>query len=573
MKVFDTAPTSSSKTSQSTTRAEYPRRSGRATRPPTWTKDYVCATHHSLGIQYPISSYVSFHRLSPKHRCCISRLSDDKEPSNYEEASTNPKWQEAMKAELKALTNNHTWDLLPLPSHRKLIGCQWVYKIKYRANGSIERYKAGLVAKGFTQREGFDYHKTFSPVAKDVIVRSFLAIAAINDWHLHQMDVHNAFLHGDLDEEIRRGDVVMDDAMVDETGTRWAVLVAGSSGYQNFRHQADVCHAYQILKANGLKDENIIVFIYDDIANHQNNPTKGIIVNKPNGPNVYKGVPKDYTGDEITAANLYAVLLGNKMALDGGSGKVLNSGPNDHVFFYYSDHGTTGVMTMPAGDYIYADDFVNVLRQMYKAKKYKNMVIYIEACEAGSILQGLLPRDIGIYATTASNAEENSWAYYCPSGPPGRVPIGGDPAKYGTCLGDLYSIAWMEDSEANDLGKETLQEQYLKVKDRTNLSHVMQYGDTILSKAFVSTYMGRRSNNVSTIPLEELSTSNSQAVPQRDADLVFFQHQVRIYQQYCGRLREYGMQYTRAMANMCNAGVDKDSMKAASIQACYGKVE
>ncbi|KAK3411213.1 hypothetical protein EUGRSUZ_J03187 [Eucalyptus grandis] len=274
-------------------------------------------------------------------------------------------------------------------------------------------------------------------------------------------------------------------------------------------------------------------------------------------------------------------------------------------------------MTMPAGDYIYADDFVNVLRQMYKAKKYKNMVIYIEACEAGSILQGLLPRDIGIYATTASNAEENSWAYYCPSGPPGRVPIGGDPAKYGTCLGDLYSIAWMEDSEANDLGKETLQEQYLKVKDRTNLSHVMQYGDTILSKAFVSTYMGRRSNNVSTIPLEELSTSNSQAVPQRDADLVFFQHQVqkapkdtaesleaqkrldeqiahrshvdrsisqivnhlfgdfnvRIYQQYCGRLREYGMQYTRAMANMCNAGVDKDSMKAASIQACYGKVE
>jgi len=107
-----------------------------------------------------------------------------------------------MKVELKALTDNHTWDLVPLPSHRKPIGCKWVYKIKYRIDGSIERYKARLVAKGFTQREGFDYLETFSPVAKDVTVRSLLAVAAINEWHLHQMDVHNAFLHGDLDEEI-----------------------------------------------------------------------------------------------------------------------------------------------------------------------------------------------------------------------------------------------------------------------------------------------------------------------------------------------------------------------------------
>ncbi|KAL3721910.1 hypothetical protein ACJRO7_034282 [Eucalyptus globulus] len=424
------------------------------------------------------------------------------------------------------------------------------------------------------------------------------------------------------------------------TGTQWAVLVAGSNGYGNYRHQADVCHAYQILKANGLKDENIIVFMYDDIAENEHNPTKGIIINKPNGPDVYQGVPKDYTSVETTAANLYAVLIGNKAALSGGSGKVLNSGPNDHVFFYYSDHGATGVMSMPAGDSIYANDFMNVLRQMYKAMKYKNMVIYIEACEAGSILQGLLPEDLGIYATTASNAEESSWAYYCPSGPPGRGPIGGDPAKYGTCLGDLYSIAWMEDSDANDLGKETLQEQYLVVKKRTNLSHVMQYGNTVLSKAFLSTYMGQSSNKVSSVPSDELSSSNSLAVPQRDADLVFFRHRVqkapkgsaksveaqkrldeeiarrshadrsinqivnqlfgdsnaasmltavrpedqpvvddwdclktfvRTYEQYCGRLSEYGRQYTRAMANMCNAGVSKDRMEAASIQACSGK--
>ncbi|KAK3411216.1 hypothetical protein EUGRSUZ_J03189 [Eucalyptus grandis] len=420
-------------------------------------------------------------------------------------------------------------------------------------------------------------------------------------------------------------------------GTQWAVLVAGSNGYENYRHQADVCHAYQILKANGLKDENIIVFMYDDIARNKNNPTKGIIINKPNGPDVYHGVPKDYTGVATTAANLYAVLLGNKTALSGGSGKVLNSGPNDHVFFYYADHGTTGLVSMPVGGYVYANDLMKVLKQMYKAKKYMNMVIYIEACESGSMLQGLLPKDMGIYATTASNAEESSYGYYCPGDT-----TDGDPSKYDTCLGDLYSIAWMEDSDAHNLGKETLQEQYLSVKKRTNMSHVMQYGNTVLSQAFLSTYMGQSTSKVSSVPLEELFSSKSWAVPQRDANLVFFQRKVqkapkgsaesveaqkrldeqiarrshidrsinqivnhlfggssvasmltavrpgdqpvvndwdclksfvRTYEQYCGRLSEYGMQYTRAMANMCNAGVDKDRMEAASIQACSGKAK
>ncbi|XLT25466.1 hypothetical protein HN873_056758, partial [Arachis hypogaea] len=75
-------------------------------------------------------------------------------------------------------------------------------------------------------------------------------------------------------------------------GNRWGVLVAGSNGYENYRHQADVCHAYQVLKKGGLKDENIIVFMYDDIANNTQNPKPGTIINKPNGPDVYKGVPK-----------------------------------------------------------------------------------------------------------------------------------------------------------------------------------------------------------------------------------------------------------------------------------------
>ncbi|XP_014492169.1 uncharacterized protein LOC106754637 [Vigna radiata var. radiata] len=107
-----------------------------------------------------------------------------------------------MKTELEALNLNHTWTLTSLPPNKHVIGCRWVYKIKYHADGSLDRYKARLVAKGYTQMEGLDYIATFSPVAKLTTVRLLLALAAIFNWHLKQLDVNNAFLHGELDEEV-----------------------------------------------------------------------------------------------------------------------------------------------------------------------------------------------------------------------------------------------------------------------------------------------------------------------------------------------------------------------------------
>ncbi|GKV35227.1 hypothetical protein SLEP1_g43529 [Rubroshorea leprosula] len=107
-----------------------------------------------------------------------------------------------MEDEINALEKNNTWTLETLPPGKRAIGCKWVYKIKYKADGTIEQYKARLVAKGFTQVEGLDYHDTFALVAKLVTVRCLLAVAAIRNWELHQLDVHNAFLHGDLDEEV-----------------------------------------------------------------------------------------------------------------------------------------------------------------------------------------------------------------------------------------------------------------------------------------------------------------------------------------------------------------------------------
>lgn len=111
-------------------------------------------------------------------------------------------WKSAINAELLALERNHTWTLTPLPAGKQPIGCKWVFKIKHRADGTIERHKARLVAKGYNQTEGLDFLETFSPVAKMTTIRMLLTLASIHNWHLHQLDVNTAFLHGDLKEEV-----------------------------------------------------------------------------------------------------------------------------------------------------------------------------------------------------------------------------------------------------------------------------------------------------------------------------------------------------------------------------------
>ena len=127
------------------------------------------------------------------------------EPNTYKQAMKSPDaelWQQAAEEEINSLNANGTWDIVPLPKDRKAIGSRWVFKIKRNADGSIERYKARVVAKGFSQRPGLDYIEVFAPTFRMASIRTIIALAAKHDYILHSIDISSAFLNGNLEEEI-----------------------------------------------------------------------------------------------------------------------------------------------------------------------------------------------------------------------------------------------------------------------------------------------------------------------------------------------------------------------------------
>lgn len=124
------------------------------------------------------------------------------EPLVFNDANRYEAWYNAMREEIQALRANSKWTLVPFHTSMNVVGSRWVYKIKRRFDGSIERYMARLVARGFTQHEGIDYSETFSPDIKQATVRLVFSIAVSSGWKIHQLDIHNAFLNGVLDEEV-----------------------------------------------------------------------------------------------------------------------------------------------------------------------------------------------------------------------------------------------------------------------------------------------------------------------------------------------------------------------------------
>jgi len=188
----------------------------RSRRAPTHLQDYVCYTlkttdplslahrlqDDSSGTPYPIANYVTCTNFSVSHKNFLAAITKIKEAKFYNEAARDPQWRAAMEEEIRALEKNKMWVLQDLPKEKKPISCKWVYRVKYNSNGTLQWYKARLVIHGDHQVEGLDYNKTFAPIAKMSSLRCFLSVAVTRQWELHQLDVNNAFLQGDLDEEV-----------------------------------------------------------------------------------------------------------------------------------------------------------------------------------------------------------------------------------------------------------------------------------------------------------------------------------------------------------------------------------
>ncbi|GJV08481.1 ribonuclease H-like domain-containing protein, partial [Tanacetum coccineum] len=154
------------------------------------------ASTHSMVTRYRVGT----NRPTQRYTLSVSTISPI--PKSYNHAFQDPHWYRAMLDEYNALIKNNTWILVPRPSDANIVRSLWLFRHKYNADGTLNRYKARLVANGSTQLTGIDVDETFSPVVKPATIRTVLSLALSRHWHVHQLDVKNAFLHGSLSETV-----------------------------------------------------------------------------------------------------------------------------------------------------------------------------------------------------------------------------------------------------------------------------------------------------------------------------------------------------------------------------------
>ena len=131
----------------------------------------------------------------------MSDICDSQTPS-YEEDADQQVWEDPMTQECQSILKKDVLEIVPTPETKSVVTSRWIYKIKHVVDGSVEKFKARFVARGFSQKEGIDYEETFSLVANNTTIRSIISLASVLGWKLHQMDVNTIFLNGDVEEQV-----------------------------------------------------------------------------------------------------------------------------------------------------------------------------------------------------------------------------------------------------------------------------------------------------------------------------------------------------------------------------------
>ncbi|XP_022169573.1 legumain-like [Myzus persicae] len=276
----------------------------------------------------------------------------------------------------------------------------------------------------------------------------------------------------------------------------WAVLVAGSHRWLRYRHQSNVCHAYKILRENGIPKERIITFMYDDIAYNSENPEPGVIRNEPNGINVYEGVPIDYTGENVRKDVFLNVLRGYKMKVKGiGSERVVLSTNKDNILIFHTGlGGHGGQIEFPnSGEdvMLHGDELVRTFKQMYNRNGYKHLLMYLESSHSGAMFENsTLPHNINVLAITAGGPDEDTYGTFCDT-------------SIEPCLAGLFSYAWMNYAENNPDGlrkSQSVFDHFDHVRDdvaNTAKEHPQLYGDWNIGKLPISQFIGYQNRNSS----------------------------------------------------------------------------
>lgn len=186
-----------------------------------------------------------------------------------------------------------------------------------------------------------------------------------------------------------------------------ALLIASSKGWQNYRHQADVLAIYRLLKQYGYDDESIILIVEDDLADNDSNPNKGVVQVTPGGPNVHDNIVVDYKMSELTQDDILKILKGEK---NDKLNAILETTENDNLFIFWSGHGTPGALCWNDNERAITGNMLSsAFSQMHTAHAYRKVLMMVEACYSGSVMEQCtgIP---GMLFITAANGDETSKA-------------------------------------------------------------------------------------------------------------------------------------------------------------------